>query len=520
MNSRSLFFFPVFLILTALALESCAALPDNSQRTASYAPTDTGASHWAQKFKSEKSANRGRSGFVPLDDGLDAFVARATLANQAEHSIDAQYYLWHNDLVGRLLLGELAEAADRGVRVRLLIDDIGLRRRDHHLQILSTHPNFEVRVFNPFSRLQFRATQYLSRLGSVTRRMHNKSFTVDKQVTVIGGRNIGNEYFEADPQITFGDLDALTIGSTVDDVSASFDLYWNNALAYPITTLYRKTPTSDELARYQKDLRDFALDNSDSPYVDALINSKFAEDIKSDALTFYWGEARLFVDAPEKIAQTRRNMALRLTSQFEDQLQTAEQELIIISPYFIPGLVGTQELLGLAKNGVRVQILTNSLASNNHAIVHAKYAKYRKPLLAAGVDIYEARNQEPDDIRKQNKAPFGTTKSTVLHAKSFIIDRKYVFIGSLNFDPRSFAENTEIGVVFESATFANYMAQWVDDEVDTTAYRLGLETNANGDEHIVWHDGAATILRVEPDTTRWKRAITRILSWLPVESQL
>lgn len=495
-------------------------LPDNNQRTASYVLPHTGESYWAQKFKSEKNDHNEISGFTPLSTGLEAFVARAAIADKAEYSIDAQYYLWHDDLVGLILLGELAEAAERGVRVRFLIDDIALWGKDHNLNVLNAHPNFEVRVFNPFNRLRFRATQYITGFGSITRRMHNKSLTVDNQITVIGGRNIGNEYFEADPQITFGDLDAMTVGPVVNNVSKSFDLYWNNALAYPISSLTRETPSDRDVADYLAFLKDFTLKNRDSAYVTALVNSKFARDLNSDNLSFYWGEAKLFVDSPDKLSETRQNTNLRLTTQIEAQLATAENELIIISPYFIPGKIGTEKLVELANSGVRVRVLTNSLASNNHAAVHAKYAKYRKPLLAAGVEIYEARNQEPDDVRKLDMAPFGTTKSTILHAKSFIIDRKYVFIGSLNFDPRSFTENTEIGAVFDSSEFAGFMATWVDDEIDETAYRLGLETGSNGKQHLVWHDGDTITLRSEPDTTWWTRSLTKVLSWLPSESQL
>lgn len=501
-------------------LVSCAMLPDNSQRTASNLMPDTGSSYWARKFESEKTRNAGLSGFVPLSDGLEAFVARAAIVDKAEHSIDAQYYLWHDDLVGRILLGELAEAAERGVRVRLLIDDIDLRGKDQNLQVLNAHQNVEVRVFNPFSRERFRATQYISRFGSVTRRMHNKSFTVDNQITVIGGRNIGNEYFEADPQITFGDLDALTVGPVVNEVSEAFDLYWNNALAYPIERLSGQTPSPNDLSDYLVFLENYALENSNSTYVLALVNSKLGRDLSAETLSFYWGEAGLFVDSPEKVSEKRSRMDLRLTTQFDDQLAEAEQELIIISPYFIPGRTGTQKLIELAKHGVRVRVLTNSLASNNHAAVHAKYAKYRKPLLTAGVELYEARNRLPDDDRKQEKAPFGTTKSTVLHAKSFIIDRQNVFIGSLNFDPRSFAENTEIGVVFDSEQFAEFMATWVDDEIDATAYRLGLEADSNGSQQLVWHDGDSLTLSTEPDTTWWTRSMSKVLSWLPSESQL
>lgn len=510
----------IVAVVVALAVTGCATLPDNTQRVSSLRMTDTHETHWAKKFEAAKLANPGHSGFVPLGNGTSAFVARAALAKNAERSIDAQYYLWHDDLVGRLLLNVLLDAAERGVRVRLLLDDIDLRGRDHDWVLLSAHANVEVRVFNPFSRRINRATQYISRFGKVTRRMHNKSFVVDNQVAVVGGRNIGNEYFEADPQITFGDLDAMTIGPVVADVSDSFDAYWNNELAYPVSSLARRLPDAGEIARHREFLQEFADQNRDCAYARALVASQFAAELKGNALRFFWGDARLVVDLPEKLSARRDRKDLQLISQIGPQFADAQDEIIVISPYFIPGRTGTDGMIKLVDRGVRVRVLTNSLASNNHAIVHAKYAKYRRPLLAGGVEIHEARNREPDELRKQDKAPFGTTKSTVLHAKSFVIDRKYVFIGSLNFDPRSFTENTEIGIVFDSKAFAGIMARWFDEEIDSAAYALALESNTNGRDRLVWNDGGSAVLRTEPDTSWCTRTLTHMMRWLPGESQL
>ncbi|MEO1244107.1 MAG: phospholipase D family protein [Pseudomonadota bacterium] len=507
------------LVLTLFA-SGCATLPDNGSRVASYALTATDNTALAKKFGTYVAPGESASGFVLLTGGLDAFVARAALVAQAERSIDAQYYLWHDDLVGLSLLAMLSDAADRGVRVRLLLDDIDLRGSDAALAALDAHPNFSVRVFNPFSRRVSRARQYLSRFGSVTRRMHNKSFTVDNQVTVVGGRNIGDEYFEADPKVSFGDLDAMAIGPVVRDVSLSFDQYWNNALSYPVALLAKRPPGEEESARLKQFLAEHIRRNESSVYADALRNSEFVDLLRDDKLEFHWGNARLIADEADKLARSRDRTDLHMAGEIAAAFAEARNEVVIFSPYFIPGEEGTDGLVNLARSGVRVRVLTNSLASNNHSVVHAKYARYRKPLLRAGVEIYEAKAGSGALPRAEN--PFGSSKETVLHAKSFLIDRRYLFVGSLNFDPRSFTENSEIGIVFESPELAAQIGGWFDDEVASVAYRLALDPD--GRDALLWIDASkpegVNVLRKEPETSWWDRFSMRLMSWLPIESQL
>ena len=226
-----------FLVLFLLSFAGCASLPENVHQVRSTVIKDGADTTLGREISEETAQHPGASGFILLDNGLNALVARAALADLAERSIDVQYYLFHDDLVGRLLAYKLLEAADRGVRIRMLLDDMGLEGRDGAIATLDSHPNIEIRIFNPFTRGSLRSLQMLTRFGQVTRRMHNKSFTVDNQTAVVGGRNIGNEYFEADPELAFGDLDVLAIGPVVTEVSSSFDAYWNNVLSYPITSL-------------------------------------------------------------------------------------------------------------------------------------------------------------------------------------------------------------------------------------------------------------------------------------------
>jgi putative cardiolipin synthase len=269
-------------------------------------------------------------------------LSRANCWHITPSSIDLQYYLYHRDLVGRLLMNKLIEAADRGVRVRLLIDDMDLDGTDAGLIALDAHPNIELRVFNPFSRNIGRSSQFVTGLGSVTRRMHNKSFTVDNQVTIVGGRNIGNEYFDADPTLEFSDLDVMAIGEVVKEVSKSFDLYWNSELAYPITTLVSDPPTEAEIKVLYEKLQAYIAEHKDSPYLTALRESDLANMVRQKRVVYQWGDAAVVYDLPEKISSDRDATELHLMTQLAPYFNAVEKELIIFSPYFVPGKEGVE----------------------------------------------------------------------------------------------------------------------------------------------------------------------------------
>ena len=452
-------FLEILIVSFLLLASGCASLPDNNSRQASYALTDTDDTTFGQlAAKRIQTEGQGQDGFLLLKNGLDAFVARAILTHHAERSIDLQYYLYHSDLVGYLFMDLLVKAAERGVRVRLLIDDMDLEGRDASLIALDSHPNIELRVFNPFDRDLGRIPQYVSGFGSVTRRMHNKSFTVDNQVTVVGGRNIGNEYFDADPTLEFADLDVLAIGGVVMDVSRSFDLYWNSELSYPATTIIDERPTEEDIKGMFKRLEEYAEQHKDSDYMNALQGSDLANKMRAKKVEYIYGNAVVVYDLPEKISSDRNATELHLMTQLEPYFEGIKNELIIFSPYFVPGKEGVEFFKMLADKGVRVKILTNSLASNDVSVVHAGYSKYRKALLRAGVELYEMDKKLTRKQRKEKKGVGGSSKAS-LHAKSFVLDREKVFIGSLNLDPRSFYENSEIGVIIKSAEMAAGMAE-------------------------------------------------------------
>ncbi len=512
----------ICVLLVILTMTGCASMPKGFDQPVSVALEQTRDTRLAQDYQTLINAHPGQSGLLPLPKGLDALAARGTLARMAQKSIDAQYYLLHRDLTGMLFLNELVQAADRGVRVRLLVDDMGLWDRVKGAAALALHPQVEVRIFNPFIRGGFRMPQMIYRFGSVTRRMHNKAFIVDNQAAILGGRNIGNEYFEADPKIEFGDLDVLTVGPVVKEVSVSFDKYWNSELAFPAKVMLRKSLAPDSLMHQREELRDFIQAHNGSEYISALGSSPLIRQLHGGRVPFIWGKAMAVYDEPEKILHARDRTDMHLLRQLSPLFDSIKEDLIIFSPYFVPGKNGVKYLASLCKQGIRVRVLTNSLASTDVAIVHAGYSRYRKALLESGVELYELDKKISRKEKKDKKGKFGASKAS-LHTKSFVMDRRRVFIGSLNMDPRSVVENTEIGVVLESREIGQGLSEWFDTHVDTIAFELKLRKNENGPDQIRWYkreDGKETVHIRDPHTSLLKRLGVGFLGLLPIESQL
>ncbi len=513
-----------FILLVLLALGGCASLPDNSQRTESRYYTDTNDTPLGRLVGRKLPAYAdGQSGYLLLPDGLDAFVARAVLAQLAERSIDTQYYMWHGDEVGNLLAYQLLEAADRGVRVRLLLDDIDEGGRDINIAVFDSHPNIDIRLFNPFGRNTGRTLQYVTGFGKQTRRAHNKSFTVDSQATILGGRNIGDEYFSADPDLAFADLDVLAIGPVADEVSRSFDEYWNSPLSYPIATLLDTPLTGAKLQQGQQRLADFTTEEKDSAYLQRLADSDLSNSIRNYSVEFIWADGKVYADPPEKLSHSTGNSDYRMWNDVKPYMAAAQQEVIILSPYFVPGKSGVKFLKQLRERGVRVRILTNSLASTDVGIVHAGYSRYRKALLRAGVELYELNKVTSKEERRDwSKGHVGRAKSS-LHAKTFTVDGETIFIGSLNLDARSVVQNTEIGVVIESPEIAGLMASNFDERIDEVAFRLTLEDDGQGVEQLRWHglvDGEPTTFKADPHTSFWRRFGIGFMRLMPIESQI
>jgi putative cardiolipin synthase len=505
--------------MSGFFLAGCATLPPNVGRTVTRAFPDTGDTHLGRTLRGKIESHQGESGLFLLDNGLDAYVARAVLAEKAERSIDVQYYLYHNDKTGKFFTRQLLRAADRGVRVRLLVDDMDMSGRDPGVAAMDAHPRVELRIFNPFSRKALRATQFISRFGSVTRRMHNKSFTVDNQVTIVGGRNIGDEYFETNPNINFSDLDLLAIGPVVEEVSASFDAYWNSELAYPAGTLLEESPSAERVDELRRALEDYAEEMRASDYADALRNSDLARTLREGEMTYRWGEARAISDAPEKLLADPEDKELHLSSQLRPRFEEVQSELIIFSPYFVPGARGVKFLCGLAARGVKVRILTNSLASTDVGIVHAGYSKYRAALLRGGVELYEINAK----LSRPERTGEAKGSSSSLHAKTFVLDRKTLFVGTLNLDPRAIVYNTEIGIVANTVEMSAEIAKWFDEHILDVAFRVELYRDLRGDERPRWvlrENGEEKIYLNEPHVGFLRSLGIGLLGLLPIDSQL
>lgn len=506
----------------ALAFSGCASLPDNVARNESHAVQDTAATILGRQSQAELLAHPGQSGFRPLSSGVDALLARVVLAEAAERSLDAQYYIWHDDLTGRIFADALLRAADRGVRVRVLLDDVGAAASDAVLLSLDSHPNIEIRLFNPVASRTFRGLSMLGDFSRVNRRMHNKAFVADNQAAILGGRNIGDEYFEASSEVAFGDLDVLTVGPVVAEVSTAFDQFWNAPSSYPITTLLGRDNDSDDLSALRAELAAYIEANRDSPYV-TRAGSRLAREAASGRYAYYWGKATLLYDDPSKISRAPDATEGHLLPQFSGIGVQPRQELLIVSPYFVPGEAGVAWLRALVANGVRVTVLTNSLAATDVSAVHSGYQRYREALLEGGVVLYELKpGAVPLEKADQKTKAFGSSRAS-LHAKTYVFDRSAVFIGSLNLDPRSVRLNTEIGVVCESAPMAEDIAGALEKNLDSIAWRLERVADESGSAHIEWVEASADGERrydSDPEVSAMRRLSVWFLGLLPIESQL
>ncbi|MDR5740446.1 MULTISPECIES: phospholipase D family protein [unclassified Caballeronia] len=515
----------LYAIAMCALMTACASLPPQSGRVSSHAIEPTSDTRLGQTVLASEAAHPGDNAFHLLPDGMDALVARVLLSETADRSLDLQYYIWHDDLTGRAMAASMLRAADRGVRVRLLLDDLGTNADDDLLLALASHPNVQVRLFNPVANRSFKRLGSAVEFFRVNRRMHNKSFIADNQVAILGGRNIGDEYFGASSTISFGDLDVFVHGPVVRQVSDAFDLYWNSDAAYPIQSLVGRHADAHALASYREALDAYLLSEAHSPYV-AQTRQRIAQVIESRDASFVWGKAILLYDDPAKITRATDDSEGRLISKFRALKLQPEHELLIVSPYFVPREVGVQWLRSMTARGVRVTVLTNSLAATDVSAVHAGYQRYRKDMLEAGVRLYELKpvaSGDGKDENKEKKSMFGSSKAS-LHAKTYVFDRERIFIGSMNLDPRSVELNTEIGVYCESAAAAREVADGIGMKIDRIAWRVELQANGDGSQHMVWidtdADGTTKTLEHEPDVSSFKRATIWMLGILPIESQL
>lgn len=538
------------LIFCAWLLSSCASFPEYSNLTPQYhrsAPEHSPLQQWQPSSVASTSVTELRSvtdltsvptlsdasgqqaGLKLLGDGLDAFIARLALTQAATSTLDLQYYLYHDDLTGRALTLALLQAADRGVRVRLLLDDMATRGKDEALFQVAAHPNIDIRFFNPFHREYSRELQFITRYGVSTRRMHNKAMIADNLMAIVGGRNIGDEYFNAArDDVVFGDLDVLFTGPVVSDASVSFDRYWNSSLSFPVEQLYQEDISAEQLTASRQKLEQWAQNKQQHPYLKALkkragelvsdLGLKTGVEVESDSVPssgqeLRQGKAYLLGDSPDKLLEPESHSAVfDNISQISDQ---TTESLLVVSPYFVPGDEGVKYLKQLVDRGVEITVLTNSLAATDVPAVHSAYKKYRRSLLQGGIRLWELK----PDLRQEPVTSWSGSSSASLHAKMLVADQRYIFVGSMNLDPRSVVENTEMGLLFEQAQMATEIRRVMAQQLPTQAYRLSLQDN-----QLTWHeqrqDGVEKTYDSDPQASSWRRLQSWFLGWLPIESEL
>ncbi|WP_374439457.1 phospholipase D family protein [Pseudomonas panipatensis] len=500
---------PRLLLLALLLLGGCASAP---MPTPSHALPARGTP-LGDAVQQLTMAHPGASGFRLLPSSSDAFLARAELIRAAQRSLDIQYYIVHDGITTRALVRELLRAADRGVRVRVLIDDTSSDGWDYEIGTLAAHPNIQVRLFNPLHLGRSTGiTRNLGRLFNLAeqhRRMHNKLWLADDSVAIVGGRNLGDEYFGANAAMNFRDLDLLSAGPVAHELGQSFDQYWNSAISRPIQDYLWDAPDADELARARRRLEHY-LEKSKvrhSAYLERLRQRSLTSNLSTWLDDLVWAPGRAVWDNPLKVLDGgEAKPQQQLSSQLAPLFNQVSQELILVSAYFVPTSSGVDYLTERTRKGVSVRLLTNSLEATDVPAVHAGYAPYRMVLLEHGVKLYELRAQ-PD--QRLAGAPWMVrgSSSASLHSKAIIFDQRQVFVGSFNFDPRSILWNTEVGVIVDSPELAMQARKLALAGMSpSVSYQVRID-HSGSQPRLFWTDernGHVHVLRHEPGSL-WRR---------------
>ena len=493
-------------------LTHCATAPSLEGVEPSYALPPAATAGLDAAVLGELGGSPDVNGVRLVEQNAMAFAYRASTAAAAERSLDVQYYIWNDDLTGRLLAAEVLRAAERGVRVRVMVDDIDARAKHDVFLVADLHPNIEVRLFNPFPVRRPRLIGYLTDFPRLNQRMHNKSFTADNQATIVGGRNVGDEYFGATAEVEFVDLDVLAVGPVVREVSDDFDRYWASASSYPADRLLPPADPASIDALGAADAR-IGNDPAAAAYVRALRESPFVGELIAGRAGLEWAATRLVSDDPAKgLGRAAPNG--QLPEKLAQIIGASATHVELVSAYFVPTAAGVDAFAALAKRGVKIRVLTNSLEATDVTAVHAGYAKRRKPLLDAGVLLYESKRVSPN-VRIDRHTGLTGSSASSLHAKTFAVDRARLFVGSFNFDPRSARLNTELGFVIDSPVLAQQIEAAFDGRIPETAYEVRLE---NG--RLYWlerRDGQLFRHDTEPGTGPGLRTGVWLMSVLPIE---
>jgi putative cardiolipin synthase len=515
-------------VLVSLA-SGCASLPPGvdfpkSRSSALERPEETGL---GRSIEGAARQHAGLSGFRLLPSGVDGILARIQMADAAERTLDVQYYIYREDDTSRLLSDAIMRAADRHVRVRVLLDDHGAIHKNL-IAGLSGHPGIEVRVFNPFTyRGESRALRFVELAFHAPRlryRMHNKLFVADNAVALVGGRNVGDEYFQANPEFDFGDYDVFAAGPVVRELSKTFDEYWRSAMAIPVEAFAHGRANTHALDEFRKALEKHRRWMDGTDYMRRLATGEpLAGMISGRGLA--WARAEVVSDSPDK-ATAKGHEALNWLNHgaLARAAAATRSELLLVSPYLLPGDEGMRFLLDLRRRNVRIRVLTNSLEATDVAAAHAGYARYRPTLLEHGIELYEVRARMNES--GGSGAPLAPASSGrfSLHAKALVFDRQKVFIGSMNFDRRSLLMNTELGLMIHSPELARQVARQFEAIAEPeNSYQVVRDHNGDngfGPPHLLWRtekDGKVVELDVEPTRSAWQRLTVDFLLALPVD---
>ena len=525
----------VLTLFAGFLLAACTGLPVEKGKVYSTVLSNTGSTYLGQTISPYADQHPGLTGLHPLKTGTSALIARLVLIAKAEQSLDVQYYIWHDDMTGKLMFKALLDAADRGVRVRLLLDDMDTKGKDALLAALDSHPNLELRLFNPFNSRSRRLMDFATDLGRVNHRMHNKSLTADNQATIVGGRNIGNEYFQAGEHVQFADLDTLAIGSAVDEVSQAFDLYWNHRYVLSFKHFYPEYDAGMTLGQLRVELRENYQQVKTSSYAEAIREAYDELSERMDELDWHWGRAATIYDDPIKIEGDENREQTHLGAKLSKIIGHTKRELVMVSPYFVPGRRFVDYIVGMEQEGIDVKILTNSLAATDVAAVHAGYMGYRMDLLAAGAEIFEYK-PGVNSVDISSKFKVGSSSGASLHAKTLTIDGRWIFIGSFNIDPRSAVWNTEIGIIAEAPGLAGALSEGFKGKLKEFAFELAFYPSSRAYvrpplrvkqryrrgrlEWLEYEAGKITRFNKEPYTAGWQRLLVSLIALLPIENQL
>ncbi|WP_213226243.1 phospholipase D family protein [Caballeronia sp. NK8] len=526
------------VVLTTL-LAACATRPPATafDRPVSHALASNEATPLANALAPLEQRHPDQSAVRLLPTGTDALQARIALARAATKTLDMQYYIAEEDNTGKLLLGAALYAADRGVRVRMLVDDLNFKDIDQIMAALNTHNNIEIRVFNPYGSAQRsfseRTQNFFTNLGHFTRRMHNKAMIADNQIAIVGGRNLGDEYFSASPTLQFRDLDVFAAGPVTPQISASFDDYWNSSLSYPLRVLNKQKFDPAELDKTRDDLRAHWRKQAEPLNAKPLNATPLAQQISREEMGLVWAPTEFWVDSPSKIEHPSDDYKSPPMQRLVDLLKDAQSEFLILSPYFVPHDTGVKTLGAATRRGVRVAVLTNSLAATDAVAVQAGYAPYRVPLLQNGVELYEFKPIQLEGERSPRAGLFGSQSRASLHAKAYVIDRSILVIGSMNLDPRSAKLNTELALVIHSKPIAEEAARlFVNGTSPKVSWQVQLASAAVTEElrrtgapqsGLVWiteYNNSLVTWNFDPEAGFYRNAMTGLFMLLPVDKQL